>query len=257
MTDEKLIIISDAHLGAQSRADEQIKANRLLSFLQSRVSAPSRLIICGDLFDFWFEYRYAVPRRHFSILAQLSLLVRNGVRIDYIAGNHDFWLGSFLEQEVGLHLHRDDLELEQAGKKIYLRHGDGLIQKDHGYRALKKVLRHPFNVFLYRLLHPDVGVPLALFFSQLSRNADKAACFKTDNEYRSFAFQKIEQGYDLVVLGHSHMPACTPYRQGWYVNAGDWIKAFTFVEIVHGRPALYRWDGQARKIAPDTDAWEA
>ncbi len=250
MTDEKLVVLSDAHLGAQSATAELIKTDLLHSFLRSRIAPPGRLIICGDLFDFWFEYRHAVPRRHFSILAQLSLLVRSGVRIDYIAGNHDFWLGSFLQQEVGLHLHRDDLELEQAGKKIYLRHGDGLIKKDYGYRALKRVLRHPVNVFLYRLLHPDLGVPLALFFSQMSRNAEKADCFKTDQDYRTFAFQKIEQGYDLVVLGHSHMPACMPYKHGWYVNAGDWIKAFTFAEIVNGQPALYHWDGEAKKIAP-------
>jgi UDP-2,3-diacylglucosamine hydrolase len=248
MINEKIYIISDAHMGAQSAGVEEKKLELMISFLNSLREQPCRLVICGDLFDFWFEYRHAVPRRHFQLLAQLNRLVHSGIDIDYLAGNHDFWLGSFMEQQVGMHLHPEDLELMQSGKKIYFRHGDGLLKKDSGYRALKKVLRHPVCIFLYRLVHPDVGVPLALYFSQLSRNADKPACFKTDAEYRAYAFQKIEQGYDIVVLGHSHAPACIAHGQGWYVNAGNWIDSFTFAVLEAGRPALYRWNGQAVKI---------
>jgi len=256
LMDEKIYILSDAHLGADRAGIEAQKTERILSFLRSLQDQACRLIICGDLFDFWFEYRHAIPRRHFQVLAQLTLLARSGIAIHYIAGNHDFWMDSFLIGEVGLQVHPDDLELMQDGKKIYLRHGDGLLKKDRGYRLLKKILRHPVNVFLYRWVHPDIGVPVALFFSQASRNADKSAYFKEDTEYRAYARQKIEGGYDIVVLGHSHIPACTPCGQGWYVNAGNWIQAFTFAVIENGRPDLYRWDGQAHKITPDPASQE-
>jgi UDP-2,3-diacylglucosamine hydrolase len=245
---QTVFIISDAHIGAQSAGEEEKKAALLRSFLQYVAGQSARLIINGDLFDFWFEYHHAIPRTHFHLIAQLALMSRNGTTIDYVAGNHDFWLGTFMAQEVGLHVHRDEMELTCAGRRIYIRHGDGLLKKDHGYRVLKKILRHPLNIFLYRLLHPDIGVPLALFFSQMSRNAEKNVYFKTDEEYRAWAFKKIDEGYDGVILGHSHIPALVRHGQGWYANAGNWIQAFTFINIDNGQPGLYRWDGAATAV---------
>jgi len=242
--DEKIFIISDAHVGAQSAEVEAKKSARLISFFKFLQTQPGRLVICGDLFDFWFEYRYAVPGRHFHVLAQLSELVRSGKEIDYIAGNHDFWLNSFMERELGLRLHADDLELSQNGKKIYFCHGDGLLRQDRGYRALKKVLRHPWSIFLYRWVHPDIGVPLALHFSQLSRKAEKPAALKKDDDYRAFAFAKIDQGYDVVVLGHTHLAACVAHGPGWYVNAGNWMDVFSYAVIEAGKPSLFQWNGQ-------------
>ncbi|MBN2357668.1 UDP-2,3-diacylglucosamine diphosphatase, partial [candidate division KSB1 bacterium] len=169
--DRKTYFIADAHLGADTSEHERLKEQYISSFLQTFPLNDSRLLICGDLFDFWFEYRHAVPRRHFHVLAQLARLCRSGVPIDYIAGNHDFWLGSFLQKEIGMTLHRDDMILFQGQQRIYIRHGDGLLKKDHLYRLLKKILRFRPNIFLYRLLHPDLGIPLALFFSHLSRGA--------------------------------------------------------------------------------------
>jgi UDP-2,3-diacylglucosamine hydrolase len=247
--DEKIFIISDAHMGGGSAAEEAKKSDWLISFFKYLQTQPCRLVICGDLFDFWFEYRHAVPCRHFQVLAQLSELVRCGIKVDYIAGNHDFWLNSFMEREIGLHLHADDLELSQKGKKIYFCHGDGLMRKDRGYRALKKVLRHPWSVYLYRWVHPDIGVPLALYFSRLSRKADKPKALRKDNDYRAFAFAKIDQGYDVVVLGHTHLAACVAHGPGWYVNAGNWIDAFTYAVIEAGTPSLFGLNGQAQAIA--------
>jgi len=242
---ERIFLIADAHMGAAGAEEEQLKEQRLLSFLQQLPVEASRLIICGDLFDFWFEYRHAVPRRHFPVLAQLSHLTRAGLRIDYLAGNHDFWLGSFLEKEIGITLHRDDLVINSDGQKIYLRHGDGLLRHDHLYRLLKRVLRFPLNIYLYRLIHPDVGIPLALFFSRWSRAAAKNRPDYRDDDYRAYARQKLCEGYAGVVLGHSHIAALDRFPQGWYLNPGDWMRLFTFAILTGGQPALYQWDGHA------------
>lgn len=240
---EKLYVFSDVHLGAQSAQVEKLKVDRLHSFLKHVSRQRADLVICGDLFDFWFEYRHAVPKRHFQIIAQLAQMVSDGHKIYYIAGNHDFWLGSFMEQEVGLTLCHDDLELQVAGKRIYFRHGDGLLKNDHLYRILKRVLRNPMNIQLYRLLHPDIGVPLALFFSHQSREASKDDPRYCDLDYREFAFRTIEKGYDVVVLGHTHWPALEQHHHGFYVNAGNWIDQFTFAILDHHAPQVKQWDG--------------
>ncbi len=250
---ERIYFISDAHLGAHDQKTERLKLSRLLSFFEY-IDKNSVLVICGDLFDFWFEYRFAVPRIHFPVLASLARLGRQGTRVHYVAGNHDFWLGSFMEKEIGLEVHPDEYVFTAQSKKFYVRHGDGLLSHDYLYRFLKKVLRNPVNIFLYRLLHPDLGVPLALFFSNISRNAAKDDYNYNDLDYRRYAFSKIESGFDVVVLGHTHVPANVKYKTGVYLNPGQWMSDFIFCRFENGAAGIFRWDGQnAEKIENDID----
>lgn len=239
----RIYFISDAHLGATSSEQENFKESRLSSFLQRFPQHDARLVICGDLFDFWFEYRHVVPRRHFNMLARLARLSELGIPIDYIAGNHDFWLGTFLE-EIGITVHRDDMVIEQENDRIYICHGDGLLKNDYLYRLLKKILRFRINVTFYSLLHPDFGIPMALFFSRCSRNAAKYNNEYNDEDYRTFARQQLKQGYTGVVLGHTHIAALENFQGGWYVNPGDWVRSFTYAVVDKGQPALYLWDGE-------------
>jgi UDP-2,3-diacylglucosamine hydrolase len=238
----RTFIISDAHLGAQSAEREGKKVSELLAFLDFVKEKDGELIICGDLFDFWFEYRHAVPRLHFRVITKLSDLVSSGVTIHYVAGNHDFWLDSFLHDQVGMTLHHDEYVFDRDDKKYFVKHGDGLQRRDHLYRLLKRVLRNRINIFLYRLIHPDLGVPIALFFSHLSRNSRKDRPGYSDSEYRQFAFAKIDEGYDFVILGHTHWPALEKYKQGWYLNAGSWLLPFSFIVIEDSKPEILRWD---------------
>ncbi len=238
-----IFLLADAHLGAQGGPSAQDEHSRLFSFFDYlRMQPDAQLIICGDLFDFWFEYRHVVPAQHYRVLAQLANLVASGIEVDYIAGNHDFWLGSFLARDVGITIHRDDMELTQAGKRIYLRHGDGLMKKDRLYRAMKAVLRNRLAVILYRLLHPDLGIPVALFFSHLSRESARNKAH-TDRDYRHYAYDRLDAGYDIVVLGHSHIAALERRENGVYLNPGYWRCHFTFARIDDGTPHLLRWDG--------------
>jgi len=240
---DKLYFISDAHLGAQNDEQEELKKDRFLSFLHHVHNQNADLIIVGDLFDFWFEYKHVIPRQHFHILARLDELTAKQP-VHYMAGNHDFWMDSFMEQEIGLIVHPDDFITEKNGLKIYLRHGDGLLIEDKGYRFLKRILRNRLNIKLYRLLHPDVGIPLALAFSHKSRESGKNDIYYSDEDYREFAREKIQEGFDLVVLGHTHVAALEKYGHGWYLNPGNWMEDFTFGVLQHGKPALYQWDGK-------------
>jgi UDP-2,3-diacylglucosamine hydrolase len=240
----KVYFFSDAHLGAHSKDLEKRKEQRLVSFLQMVDKEDAELVIVGDLFDFWFEYQHVIPRRHFRVLGLLSLLSTHR-KVHYAAGNHDFWFDSFISQEIGLIVHENDLVLENGGRRIYITHGDGLLENDHGYRFLKKVLRNKVNIFLYRILHPDFGIPLALFFSHLSRNANQRKNnFYRDDDYRDYAYKKIDSGYDIVVLGHTHWAALDPYKNGHYINPGFWGKDFTYAVVEDGEPGLFVWNGE-------------
>jgi len=241
----KIYFLSDVHLGAHSASQERLKQDRLVSFFRKIENEGAELVIGGDLFDFWFEYNHVVPRMHFRVLAQLAALASK-ITVRYIAGNHDFWLDSFMSNEVGLIIHPDEYIMSLDGKKYFISHGDGLLKQDHGYRMLKWVLRHRVNIILYRLLHPDFGVPFALFCSHLSRKSSgRRKRPYSDSDYREFAFSKIDQGFDYVVLGHTHWAAMQPHNKGFYLNPGFFGRNFTYIVVNDGEAQLCTWNGQS------------
>jgi len=235
--------LSDAHLGAEAREKEAAREKRLHGFLTGLASRASALFIVGDLFDFWFEYATAIPRRHFATLAVLADLRRAGVEIHYLNGNHDFWLGPFLSRELGLITHAGAVPLQLQGRRLWLHHGDGLVGGDVGYRILKRIIRHPASVGLYRLLHPDLGIPLADFFSHLSRDSRARRVLDGDRLWREIAEPRFAEGFDTVMVGHfHHVYERRDGRRAFFV-LGDWIDHFTYVVLEDGEPRLKTFRG--------------
>jgi len=241
---DTVYFISDAHLGEHGRTVERRKEERLTSFFDHIGARATCLYVVGDLFDFWFEYRQVVPSGHHRILHQLAALVQGGTRVVYLAGNHDFWLGDFFPREIGVEISRDPLSVEHQGLSLYVAHGDGLAQPDRGYRILKRILRHPLNIRLYRLIHPDIGIPLAKLASASSRAYTDEKALELVNEYEQAAQKILSQGFDAVVLGHSHYPSLRSFGRKTYLNIGDWITHFTYGRLRDGQLTLQVWEAR-------------
>jgi len=237
-----LVFLSDAHLGAQPPDVEAPREARLHQFFTHLHGTGRELIIVGDLFDFWFEYRTAIPRRHFPTLVALRELVQAGVPVTMLNGNHDFWLGHFLEDSVGVRTVYGALPIEAQGRRLWVHHGDGLIGGDGGYKLLKRVLRSRTNIRLYQWLHPDLGLPLALRVSGWSRRA-RQHDVPSDRLWAEVATPRFAEGYDAVILGHFH-EAIERREQGKEMFVlGDWISQFTYLELEGGTLTLKTWDG--------------
>jgi len=232
--------VSDAHLGFADRKTENEREKRLIAFFQFVQKKGDSLYIVGDLFDFWFEYQSVIPRRYFDILLSLKNLVNGGIKVGYITGNHDFWMDSFFENQLHIPVYRTPIEIKIHEKRLYIAHGDGLAKKDVAYRMLKKFLQHPLNILLYRIVHPDIGFALAGFFSRLSRNHREIK--NRDAEYIAFAKSRFTEGYDAVVLAHTHRPQEFQYKNQIYINTGDWIEHFTYGKFERGRLSLEYWE---------------
>jgi len=129
-------------------------------------------VLNGDLFDYWFEYAHVIPRGYTRALGLLAEIVDSGVRVDLTGGNHDWWGGSYLEEEIGVHFHREPVHMELAGHRTLLAHGDGLGPGDLGYKLLKSVLRSPPFRWLFRWTHPDVGSWIAGRASKTQHRAE-------------------------------------------------------------------------------------
>jgi len=233
-----LYLFSDAHLGSGSEELESLKRSRIKALLDLVRADGDRLIILGDLFDFWFEYRHAIPKDHHRVICWLTALIDAGIEVDYVSGNHDFWMDSFFAEDVGVKLHRDVLDTEYDGKRIHLTHGDGLAEADRGYRFLKKVLRNRFNIWLYRKLPPDWAIPLAKRVSGSSRNYTSKRDQSFVADYERYAQAKLSEGFDIVAIGHLHIPALEHFDNGIYVNTGDFIESFSYAKITNGKITL-------------------
>lgn len=221
---------SDAHLGLGSREESRERERHVVRFLEhvGRKNAES-LWIVGDLFDYWFEYRTVIPREFVRTLGAIAALTDAGIPVEYVIGNHDFGHKDFFEQELGVHVHTDDVEREIAGRRTLVSHGDGKALNDTGYLILKKILRARTANTLWRWLHPDVGIGVAARASRKSRDHTTQKHYGGERPGEAdglqlFAKKKIEQeGFDLVIMGHNHRASVVEFEGGTYINLGNWM----------------------------------
>lgn len=252
----RTVVVSDIHLGAIPAAGERA----FLEFLERVPELGDELLINGDLFDFWFEYREVVPRGHFAVLATLRRLVRTGLPVRFIGGNHDAWGGSFLEDEVGLEIVEGPAVLEIGGRRAFVAHGDGLGGGDWGYRALKRASRSRVGRTLFAALHPDLGVPVA---RRASATEEKWAAGPGGEAGRAdrlaaHARRLLETREDLalVIFGHTHRPELEEVRPGrFYLNAGDWIHHRSYA-VISERDIRLERHGSGGGSEPETTGRE-
>jgi UDP-2,3-diacylglucosamine hydrolase len=226
-----LYIFSDAHLGAGPPEKEIVKNRKITEFLRMVETDGEQLVILGDLFDFWFEYKHAIPKDNHEILFLLRHLTREGVKVDYISGNHDFWMGDFFETQMDITVHQDFFDCQYGGLRLHLIHGDGLSPDDRGYHILKKILRNPACVWLYQKLPPDWAAGLAKSVSGTSRERTARRDHEFAKDYEAYAEGKLKAGFDVVAIGHLHLPVYKEFPDGIYVNTGDFINHFSYCRI--------------------------
>lgn len=244
MSEKPFLVVSDIHLGAVPRATERM----FREFLGHAATSAAGLLINGDLFDFWFEYRTVVPARYYRVLSALADTVDAGVPVWLTGGNHDAWGGAFLRDEVGLRLIDGPVVEEWAGRRTLIAHGDGVGAGDLRYRALRGFIRNPWVVRAFRTLHPDLGSRIALRASSTEVKAhtggDEGRA-RADHIER-WATQRLveDPSLELVLAGHAHVPTIVEAAPGrYYANSGDWIHHFTYLELpaAGGAPLLRRW----------------
>jgi UDP-2,3-diacylglucosamine hydrolase len=236
-------VFSDTHLGAAPSDVER----KLLAFLRYLPGRAGSVVINGDLFEFWFEWRSVIPRASFRVLAALADLVDSGVPVLWVAGNHDCWGGDVLRQDVGVNYHVGPWSGTLAGWKTIIEHGDGLrVVEDRKYRRLRTVLRHPASIWAFRhLLHPDFGSRIAAGSSHASRTYQAR---DGGQGLRSVAMNRLaaDANVELLIFGHSHVAALEASPTGAvYANAGSWMSRPTYLRVDDRRIALMQWSESA------------
>ena len=239
MSEQTILFVSDLHFGRQVDRFERQRRDSFFRFLEAHAGVD-RLIIAGDLFQFWFDLGQMMPKGYFDILQALATLRRSGTRIDYLAGNHDWWRGAFWEDELGIILHAGDLTLQAQGRRILVQHGDGVGPGDHGYKLLKRVLRSPITRSLAHLVHFDLLLHLAHRGDRMShRHTSQQPVDK--QRLQVAARQAFASNHDALILGHVHTQLHDKTDDGELLVIGDWLTLHSYVRLQGGVLTPGRW----------------
>ena len=243
---KSVFFASDFHLGTPTKEKSFERETLILEWLDQIRLQASHIYLVGDLFDFWHDYKHVVPKGFIRFQAKIRELVDSGIEIHFFTGNHDLWMFGYFEDELGVVLHREPIQVTHQDKKLYVGHGDGLGPGDRGYKFIKKVFTNKVCQFLFKWFHPDLGVPFATYLSQSSREAESFEELKylgEDKEWLIIYSKEIlaKEHFDYFVFGHRHVPIKLQLNNSVYVNLGDWISNFTFGELSNGTFELKRY----------------
>jgi UDP-2,3-diacylglucosamine hydrolase len=242
----KTYFASDFHLGVDGRLSSAERERQLVRWLETIRHDADAIYLVGDIFDFWFEYKTAVPRGYVRLLGKLAELRDAGVVLHLFTGNHDMWMFDYLQKELDTPIYREPVIHKIGDKTFFIGHGDGLGPGDHGYKLLKKVFANRLCQWLFARLHPNFGIGLANFFSNKSREANHSedVFLGPDKEWLlQYSTRKSEQmpKVDYFIFGHRHLPINYLLPNGYtrYINLGEWVHFNSYAVF----------DGQELKLA--------
>lgn len=205
------------------------------------------IYLLGDIFDYWYEYKYVVPKGFTRVLGKLAEVTDAGVEVHFFIGNHDIWLTDYLSRECGMILHFEPLITVIYGQKFFLAHGDGLGDESLSFRLLRSVFHSRFLRKCFSAIHPRWTIPLAHAWSNSSRENGGLQPYRgEDREYLiRFAKKKLSAVPDInyFVFGHRHLLLdLSIAEQSRVIMLGDWITLFSYAEFDGESLRLQMWE---------------
>ena len=231
---KKIYFTSDFHLGAPNYENSLEREKLICAWMDEIRQDCKELFLVGDIFDFWFEYKFAIPKGFVRIQAKIAEFTDNGIPVHFFTGNHDMWAFDYLPKELGVKIYRKPVEFTFDSKLLLIGHGDGLGPGDKKYKFLKKVFSSKICQWLFARIHPNLGIGIADYFSKSSRKSTGTSdevYLGEDKEWLvQYCKEKLQEKHiDFFIFGHRHLPLnITLGSNSRYINLGDWIKYFTY-----------------------------
>ncbi len=231
---QKIYFASDFHLGTPTPEQSRTRERAVVAWLEAARTDAAAIFLVGDVFDFWFEYKRSIPKGFSRLQGKLAELTDAGIPITLFTGNHDMWMSDYFTTEMGIPVYREPRVYDIGGKRFYIGHGDGLGPGDRVYKQLKKVFESSLARWMFRWLHPDIGIAMASAWSQKSRISSGNEWEQFLGEGKEWLFQYSQaiekvQHHDFYIFGHRHLPldlAVGPHSR--YINIGEWVYARTY-----------------------------
>lgn len=249
-TQQRIYFASDFHLGVPTADSSLARERRIIAWLDDVKKDAHSIYLMGDIFDFWFEYKHAIPKGFIRFQGKLAELRDAGLPIYFFTGNHDMWLFDYFEKELGIMIYREPQMLMVNGKKLLIGHGDGLGPGDNLYKFQKQFFNSPLCQWLFARMHPNLGMGIAKFWSKKSRLANTKREEKFRGEENEFLLtyckeqEKINH-HDFYIFGHRHLPLDLKVAENSrYINLGEWVHFDTYATFSNGNVELKKFEGK-------------
>ena len=245
---KKIYFASDQHLGAPTAEASFPREQKFVRWLNEAKENAEAIFLLGDLFDFWFEYKTVVPKGFVRVLGKLAEIKDSGIPIYFFVGNHDLWMHDYFKKELNIPVFHTPQEFKIDNKLFLIGHGDGLGPHDTGYTSLQYVFPFPLFKWLFKWLHPDLGVKLGQYMSVKNKMISGDEDFKflgDDNEWLvQYCKRKLEtKHYDYFLFGHRHLPLEIKLNENSeYINTGDWVNYFTYAVFENNKLSLKKYN---------------
>lgn len=241
---------SDVHLGLKFGDKTPAEREKIFTRFLTQIEPDcSELFLVGDIFDFWFEWNRVVPQGYVRVLAQLLKMAESGIKIHYFTGNHDLWIGTYLQSEIGLIMHSGELVVERQGKRLFIAHGDTFYKHRGISRLLEKMFRSAVARYIgQRIIHPDSLVRFGMNWSRSNREkrGGVAHVFGGEADFLvQFArgYLSANSAVDYFVFGHEHTPV--EYRLNdrttMYI-LGEWVERPVYGTLNNGNFSLIEFN---------------
>ncbi|MGB0868767.1 MAG: UDP-2,3-diacylglucosamine diphosphatase [Flavobacteriales bacterium] len=232
---QNIYLASDFHLGVPNYEESLKREKKIIEWLSSIQSDAKIIFLVGDVWDFWFEYKTAIPKGSVRLLGKLAELTDSGIEIHFFKGNHDMWTFGYLEEELGIKVHSEPQKFTFFDNTYLIGHGDGLGPGDLKYKMLKLLFRSSICQWLLARVHPNVTLGIGNYFSRKSRlaNSEGDKVFLKDEEWLYQFCKDYKEPIDYFIFGHRHLPLemNVEGKSSIYFNLGEWINYFSFMEI--------------------------
>lgn len=229
-----IYFISDAHLGSRLVKNPREHEMRLVNWLDKVSADAESIYMLGDMFDFWFEYKTVVPKGYVRFLGKMAELIDKGTDIHYFTGNHDVWTFGYLENEIGLIIHREPETITLKGKKFYMAHGDGLYTEEKGFKIIRKIFHSPTCQKLFQLIPPRIGQNFGYAWSKSNREKIlniENKFLGEENEHLVIYAKKYVENHDIdfMLFGHRHVELDLELKnKSRVIILGDFIGIFSY-----------------------------
>jgi UDP-2,3-diacylglucosamine hydrolase len=231
---KKIYFASDFHLGVPS-AESSLKREKLVCrWLDTIKNDAAEVYLVGDIFDFWYEYKYTIPKGTVRLLGKVAELTDAGIPVHFFVGNHDLWMKDYFSEELGVEVHHAPITRTYHGKIFYIGHGDGLGPGDKWYKLLRGIFANRVCQWLFSRLHPNLAFYIAKKSSKRSRIITGDSDEKFLGNENEWLFQYSRQylkthKVDYFIFGHRHLPLDLDVDgRARYINLGEWINYNTY-----------------------------
>lgn len=231
---KKTYFLSDLHLGAPYMKDSRERERRIVSFLDKIKADAEAIYLLGDILDYWYEYKYVVPRGYVRFFGKLAELTDSGIKIVWLKGNHDIWIFDYLPNELGIKVADGHIIEEIYGKKFFLSHGDGVGKLKPSFKIIRSLFRNPLCQWLFSGVHPRWTVPFAYNWSAHSRKGGEMKGLPDEElvkNLREFVkdYHAGHPEIDYYIFGHVHVLSREEMENGCeMIVLGEWIHTFSY-----------------------------